>query len=517
MARRIISRLLLSGRLVAKTPLHVGGYGDDVDTDLPLARDGRGDLYVPGSSLAGAIRQWCEEAFGDAIVNDLWGFQKDDNGHASYVFVEDAPVNGSSSVLIEVRDGVGIDRESGAAAENIKYDRAILPSGTKLSFALSAEIENAEKRSQMLAMLASLKEALEKERIRLGASKTRGLGRIALEPGAKFVEQKFNDRAGIFAFLKPIGKIEPIDGINEAKKMHPAKPSPRLVVEIVWKPVGPLMVKSGFDGIAVDMMPLVGNRDGGLSLVLPGSSVKGAFRTQAERIVRTLLRSKPNGEQDPKKKFLRDLDVKLVNDLFGLHGLSDRDENTHYDGVVPKVGPLQGLSALAVDDCFSKSPMSRNRWQSVQKASTDKELCQALKTTGLSSWCEAYHVAVDRWTGAAAESMLYTVLEPHGTEWEPLILEIELSRLAEDIKLPAIALMLLVLRELTQGRLPLGFATHRGMGAVAIEKVTITPHDVSAPLSELRDTEVSTRGIAKAPAELNTAWALWRKGPRDEQ
>jgi hypothetical protein len=34
MARDVICRFRLTGTLVAKTPLHVGGHGDDVDTDL---------------------------------------------------------------------------------------------------------------------------------------------------------------------------------------------------------------------------------------------------------------------------------------------------------------------------------------------------------------------------------------------------------------------------------------------------------------------------------------------------
>src|SRR5262245_39483468 len=63
MARDIKGRIILRGTLVARTPLHVGGLGDDVDTDLPLARDGAGRLYAPGTSLAGALRQWCVEQF----------------------------------------------------------------------------------------------------------------------------------------------------------------------------------------------------------------------------------------------------------------------------------------------------------------------------------------------------------------------------------------------------------------------------------------------------------------------
>ena len=168
MARERVSRIRLQGTLVAQTPLHVGGLGDDVDTDLPLARDGAGKLYIPGTSVAGSLRQWSEQAFGEDAAKRHWGYQEAERGHASYVIVEDVPVCDSGSVVVEIRDGVGIDRQWGAAAERIKYDRAILPRGTKLKIALSAEAENAEKRLEMLALLAALKEALEAGRLRMG-------------------------------------------------------------------------------------------------------------------------------------------------------------------------------------------------------------------------------------------------------------------------------------------------------------------------------------------------------------
>jgi CRISPR/Cas system CSM-associated protein Csm3 (group 7 of RAMP superfamily) len=519
MAREIISRIHLRGTLVAQTPLHVGGHGDDVDTDLPLARDGAGDLYVPGTSLAGALRQWCELAFGEDAVNRHWGFQDADRGHASYVVVEDVPVNESGLVIVEVRDGVGIDRESGAAAEGIKYDRAILPRGTKLGtkpkeFALSAEVENLEQRLEMLAMLAALKEALEAGRVRLGASKTRGLGRVLLE-NATFAEQKFNDRQGILAVLKDGGE-RPITDLRDAREKHPAKPMPRLELQVHWRPAGPLMVKAGFDGVAVDMLPLTSGSGGGLSLVLPGSSVKGVMRTHAERIVRTVLGRDLGGERDPKKKFLRDLELPLIDDLFGLRGLSEADVKRRHPQGEPKHGPLPGLSAIGVDDCFGTKALSAAQWQTVQAARSDPELRAALDAAGLLSWSEAYHVAVDRWTGAAGESMLYTVLEPHGVEWEPLCLEIDLARLSMAERVPAVALLLLVLRDLAQGRLPLGFATHRGMGAVVVDSAALTAHQTEPPLDRLQGVTVAANGLAGVPSELNAAWQDWIKRKASE-
>jgi CRISPR/Cas system CSM-associated protein Csm3 (group 7 of RAMP superfamily) len=270
------------------------------------------------------------------------------------------------------------------------------------------------------------------------------------------------------------------------------------------------MVKAGFDGIAVDVLPLVSGREGGLSLVLPGSSVKGAMRAQAERIVRTLLAREVSGD------FLRDLELPLIDDLFGLRGLSDGDiqrrrsefGKRHRDRTVPDDGAL-GLAALSVDDCYGKTSLSRERWAAVQGATTDADLPNALGAAGLQPWSQAYHVAVDRWTGAAAESMLYTVLEPHRAEWELLELEVDLGRLRDAERLPAVALLLLVLRDLAQGRLPLGFATHRGMGAVEVKSVTITPQNVEAPLVGLGGVTVSNHGLANVPPALNQAWRNW--------
>jgi hypothetical protein len=83
--------------------------------------------------------------------------------------VEDAVIQNDEKV-VEIRDHVGINREYGAAAEHIKYDRAILPRGTKLLLQFTVEVANQEKRNQALAMLAGLKQALETGEVRLGAA-----------------------------------------------------------------------------------------------------------------------------------------------------------------------------------------------------------------------------------------------------------------------------------------------------------------------------------------------------------
>jgi CRISPR/Cas system CSM-associated protein Csm3 (group 7 of RAMP superfamily) len=484
--------------LVTQSPLHVGGHGEEVDTDLPLARDGAGQLYVPGTSLAGALRELAERLFGESVIDELWGYQDGDKGHASFV-VEDAEIENSNNVVVEVRDHVGIDREFGSAAENIKYDRAILPRGTRLSLRLTVEVATQDQGKQALAMLATLKQALEAGEVRLGAAKTRGLGHVKLQGGA-LTEQVFGSRQGILASLRQAnGSVVSQTDIAAAKQAHPAQPRPRLTLKILWRPVGPLMVKAGFDGIAADMLPLVSGCDGQVSLVLPGSSVKGALRSQAERIVQTV-----RGDTSPqwlgtdgKRKFLDAVKLPLINELFGAAKQTEAE-------------PHLGLGALGVMDCFGQYRLRVDQWQAIQAAEDDRQLREALTAAGLHPWSQAYHVAIDRWLGSAAESMLYTLLEPHRTEWEPLTLEMNLQRLPCELQLPAIALLLLVVRDLANDRLPLGFATHRGIGTVSVELVGV---DLPKPLAQLGHVVLPGGRLNELPADLrqtmNRAWRQW--------
>ncbi|MEZ6141678.1 MAG: RAMP superfamily CRISPR-associated protein [Zavarzinella sp.] len=513
MARNIHSRLHLYGTLVTLSPLHVGGYGEDVDSDLPLARNGAGQLYIPGTSLAGALRQWCEESFdhpdteygeGRHPTEQVWGYQdrrtfmpnEKDPSHASFVVVDDAVIENSETVVVEIRDHVGIDREYGAAAEHIKYDRAILPRGTRLNLRVTLDVTERGQRDQALAMLAVLKQALEAGEVRLGAAKTRGLGHVLLK-GGQLTELGFGSRQSILASLRQAnGAVVSKTDIDAAT--HPTQKRPRLTLTIHWKPVGPLMVKAGFDGIAADMLPLVSGCEDKISLVLPGSSIKGAFRSQAERIVRTL-----RGDTSPswlgtegKKKFLNAVNVELINELFGT---AKQVENK----------PHLGLGALGVIDCFGQHRLTVAQWQAIQAATDDQQLRKAMADAGLQPWSQAYHVAIDRWLGSAADSMLYTVLEPHCTQWEPLTLEVNLQRLPDKELLPAIALLLLVVRDLANDRLPLGFATHRGMGTVQVTGLTIEAQGLEGDLAPLTEIQLVDGKFHNLPEKLKTAWSDW--------
>lgn len=484
MARKISQRIHIKGELVTESPLHVGGMSLDPTIDLSLAVDGQGCLYIPGTSLAGALRSYLDS-------DELWGYQRQNLGHASHIVIEDTFLSNASVVFPEVRDGVQIDRRWGTAANQGKFDQAIIPKGVRLSIKMSLDLPKQEEKESLppesySSSLDRLIGALIAGEIRLGAAKTRGLGRVKLENCQRLVHI-FQTKAGILAALQNASA-------NSAsyEEYNPPKvlASEQIKVTIAWKPVGAVMVKDSIEGNAVDVLPLTSANGEDLALVIPGSSVKGALRFQAERILRTLCPDLVSSDD-----FKQQVQIPIVQSLFGAAAQKGKKEF--------------GQGAMFVEDCYSQQQSSRKAWQNVMQPDKDSNLMAALSNANLPTVQQAFHVAIDRWTGGAAEHMLYSNLEPFGVEWSPIELRVNLTRLAPD-KLTGIALLLLLLRDLFQQRIPLGYGVNRGLGAISVQSIQVSGHGLTPNFTDFNlsiGSDGSFQGIDSGLlTNLNKAW-----------
>ena len=491
MTRAIDNRFRITGRLVAETPISVAGLEGASTADMVLATNGRGQLYVPGTSLSGPMRTWFRQVFGAGQTDALWGKtpskNSEEEGHASYATVEDAVV--LSPGFSEIRDGVGIDRRTGTAAEGFKFDRQVLPKGTVLCFTMTLEKpaqegvpENVrtDEMDHAIQGMAHLLQAMQASAVRLGGAKTRGLGRMSLKD-LRVEKHELGTKAGVLNWLRgqpaKVGGMEVIDPDHAEN----ARCLSSIDVAISWRADGPLMTKSGDEGLTIDMLPLMSSDGDKLVQVLSGAGIKGALSAVSERICRTLFRDCRLSD-DFESDFLHQLDLRdpLVMLLFGARK--------------SKKGSLEGearlgLGALTVDDCYGNLTISAEDWSKLLTAArnddepTFKQVVAALGPVR-DKLQPAAHVAIDRWTGGAADSALYSVLEPIGTAWEPIQLTIDPQRLAaadpddsadpKHRSLAALALLVLTLREMAQRRLPLGFAGNRGMGALNVDTIRIS-------------------------------------------
>jgi CRISPR/Cas system CSM-associated protein Csm3 (group 7 of RAMP superfamily) len=349
-------------------------------------------------------------------------------------------------------------------------------------------------------MFGQLLEALNQGEIRLGAAKTRGLGKFKLK--AKSIEE--HSLYGMNAILglieKKPGKSYSVQELNGTATAGQAR---LVTIRIEWQPKSALMVKAGYEGIGVDMLPLTSSYgEDQVSLVLPGSSIKGAFRAQAERILRTLLDLKAPRDPNDRQNFNNQLQLlgvdkkateatKLIGELFGAK--KEPDDSKWEKSTL-------GQGALSIDDCYARREFLMNAidWAKVETGKVyddrsyyengDKQgehtLWQALKNvegdkddrSSTRNFQISHHVAIDRWTGGASEGALFSVLQPtQRIRWDNICMALDLSRLKKADGKPdevgqrrCLMLLLLVLRDFAENRLPLGFATNRGMGEVEV-------------------------------------------------
>jgi CRISPR/Cas system CSM-associated protein Csm3 (group 7 of RAMP superfamily) len=461
MSRTVEAKATIKGCLIADSPISVGGGGAGDMVDIDLAIDGQGRYYIPGSSLAGPMRTWTEmnltavvggnKLDGSDIADKLFGYMKksvsDKEGYASFLTVYDAVVSGQSSVR-ERRHGISIDERSCTAREHFFYTRALLPKGTEFSFSMELDVAQCD-REITAGALGRIIEALSNGEIRFGSCKTRGFGAMRLLPdGLEVSFYDFSRTDALDEWLE--GRPSSPSGaevFDACKKIVGRVPNQRHEIKICWAPISRIMVKSGREGIETDMLPLVSKRPGGISPVIPGTSIKGVLRSQACRIMRTIFGQRPEDDRD-------EAYLGIVMDMFG-----DKDKS----------------GRVFVDDVYlsSVTGISEDEW--IQ----EKE--DKLNTITI----HEDHVAIDRFTGGASEGALYSARpvprsrtiggNEREISWDPIKITVDFSsRLDKPDERSCkaeLALIELLIRDMQSGLVPLGFGTNRGFGDIEIRCV----------------------------------------------
>lgn len=235
------NQLELRGVLTAVTPLRIGGGRsiEPVGTDLPVVRDALGQPYVPGSSFKGALRGETERLLRALVPqggacdplndarrcvrptewNDLVRRHERNEADLSAALAErlcmacslygapwraakaqvaDLPVIPASWLgHFEVRDGVGIERDTETAARGLKFDYEVVPASTQ--FALHLVCANAADWELGLLLLGLHR--FETGQATLGGGVARGLGRVTLRwTGRSFFAA--DDPEAVIAYLE---------------------------------------------------------------------------------------------------------------------------------------------------------------------------------------------------------------------------------------------------------------------------------------------------------------------------
>ena len=390
------------------------------------------------------------------------------------------------------RHGVGIDRTTGAASDGALYEHEFLPRGTAFDIRITAEGRDGEqkedndkepqnnKQSEGIPGPASSKsvkkllefivDVLDSGAICLGGRTGSGQGQIrVIEPKLRRLSGTTN--AG--ALTTPADILNALIGQDMEGTALPLKldgwtlEEPARITIDWWSPTGIFVAedekltkqrkaqkeaenrKKGIDEEVHEVVyPL---RDPSeewenAQLLIPGTSIRGALRSRASRIARTVLAAKDELSTFTSHDLHEQIaaEPNLVRYMFG---------STKYRG------------ALTVHDCLS---------------------------TGPGKCIEVTHNAIDRWTGGVIDGGLFTEAVYLGTHWEPITIDINLRQLLNNIEAEkgpedreqskpthadyahaAYVLLGLVLAELSAGTLPLGSRSTRGLGQVVVSSIDV--------------------------------------------
>lgn len=306
----IIKRKYYKVKIELKSPLAVSS-GEDYYSDADLLRGGDGKVFIPGTSIAGALRNYLynkendkyKEFFGYSIKPKYFNNPNADpnlndnkdieQGLMSAVtisdlyFEENKEDEKENKLRISLRDRVKL--KDNKTVDN-KYDQEIIETGATGIFYLEYVVREKWKGADFDGFIKMLFRGMQSGEIRFGSDKNRGFGRVyILDVKEKKFEKKDVDGWLKFqkASWKGIEKGNNEDSAGEENRETTKTIIPKEADQYVHITV-PLKQKGGISIRTYSAKP--GDPDYAHITcngepVIPGSSWNGAIRAAAKRIL----------------------------------------------------------------------------------------------------------------------------------------------------------------------------------------------------------------------------------------
>lgn len=514
---------VITGTVKARTAVHVGSGASGDLTDALIRRDAAGQPIIPGTAIAGALRALatrlaprlglgdkmcaaltgsndsCDCAvchlFGDINPSDAEGATSE----ASRLLAFNARLNDDAPNTL-IRDGVGVNRVTGAAARagGVKFDLEVLPAGSAFELRLELRDVGPKDKQLLAAVLAEWRAG----RAWLGGNVARGLGGFALQE-IQYKAHPLNNPDALLAFLKedePWHTAKPWEGwldkqlgeieITSQENIEQKEGTQDILsyvarcwitIEGTLQAQGALLTNdattAGLTGF--DHAPLLAQLGEWQYPVLAGSGLRGVLRSHAERIARTLATRNAGGEDEFLRKCpacspvesrpgepLASCDVLLK----GKVSTNDEVSDEHLCLACRLFGSTRRGSRLIVEDAPYEP--------------TEMQAEPVLKMLDF--------LAIDRFTGGGAERLKFDAL----ALWKPAF------RLHLHLENPApweLGWLALVVRDLQEGWLSVGFGMAKGFGRVRLKHPQFT-------LGYLSPDDIEDLGLAAGGKRRGTSY-----------
>lgn len=478
--RALVARWVLTAMLRLETSAHFGGQGDSA-LDMPILRCARtGRPLLPGTSLGGALRahlldrisgyrseefeyesgsrkpsteaRMVAKLFGSVRGQDI--SKPDDAGQSSLIVFDALGTLPPEAASTEVRDGVLIESATGIAADHKKFDFEVLPPGTAFNVRCDVLVSANDDETELLSLLCASLEGLGNGDVHIGLRRSRGLGEVAC---GNWTAQRYalSTREGWLAWISCDHVSEPDaspqlsirdaiqSAIPEDRKLQDSPDNrQRVIIEVEAAILGDLLIRSlNAQADGPDVMHL----SSGGRPILSGTSLTGVMRAQALRIIR-LVHALSRSDAET-----------FVARLFG-----PREERTSNPDFQPQGSRLR----------VSERPVTTGLFQRVTR------------------------VAIDRFTQGVVPTALFDE-QPHDGGTVRLRFEVRNQGNGE------VGLLLLVLKDLLTGQLPVGGTSSVGRGVLMGRRMTIAGTGIDEPIQVNFDAAEARRGRVPSHHELD--------------
>lgn len=492
---------IITIQLKSRTAVHIGSGQIGERSDALIRRDSQGKPIIPGTAVAGALRSLITRlapAFGhkkcirltdansqeecDCPVCELFGNTNPQEkpgsiSHASPLLISHATLVEKEIKGSMIRDGVGINRSTGAAAQHIKYDLEILPADSVFNLHIELRDANAQDQQLLAAGLAEWKAG----RAWLGGRVSRGLGAFDVV-SLEYKIHSLQTAAGLIEFLKndkpwDLAKLTQVEGKDwlpkqvEGFQSKPRKTDEKekfvtrawIKIEGTLQAEGPFLTHDATSaGVAgFDHAPLLVQADNWHKPVLSGASLRGTLRSHAEKIARTLVTHQICEQTaDPDQR------------------------EAQFEAKCPACNPV---TRRKDDHLASCDVLLKEANVATDVEIADEQLCLACQLFGserrgsrliiedarydCSKGEPKYKIldflAIDRFTGGGADAFKFDAL----VLWRPAF---KVRIFLENPQLWELGWLFLTLRDLQTGWLRVGMGSSKGFGEVQMTDPVIT-------------------------------------------
>lgn len=269
---RILQRYYIAIELELRAPLSVAN-GEDRYTDADVVKSADGEVFLPGTSIAGVFRAYMDQK---KISDEIMGFSEDEKGRMSALFIRDAYFERAH---VSVRDGVRL--KDHIVEYGGKFDFEIIETGALTTLYLEY-VKRENDVEDGLIWIAKIIQGMDCGDIRFGAKKNRGFGNVKVRQVymAAFDSTKKDEWIAFCRDGEPVQKA----GTSWEKWKELGQPCEERYVSITLplKLTGGISIrkysaepnKADFEHITCNERP-----------VIPGSSWNGAIRARISEIL----------------------------------------------------------------------------------------------------------------------------------------------------------------------------------------------------------------------------------------